>query len=99
MFVLLEQIPKDQGVLTVLEYMANMVDFESAVQQCLEYFLELAKEEGGIDLNASGKRLVAVAMKNNSMDTNIQVLGCKLYNHLVVGSKFKLYEMLETSIS
>ncbi|KAL5011496.1 hypothetical protein ScPMuIL_010047 [Solemya velum] len=58
-----QQIPKDQGVMTVLEYMANMVDFESAVQQSLEYFLEMAKEEGG----------------------NIQLLGCKLYNHLVVG--------------
>ncbi|XP_052790409.1 serine/threonine kinase-like domain-containing protein STKLD1 isoform X2 [Mya arenaria] len=78
-------VPRGQGVLVVLEYLASHVDYESCVQEALDYLLELAKSEDGLSLDPRGKKLVAMAMKNNMQDDKIQISGCKVLNSLLVG--------------
>ncbi|XP_060595198.1 serine/threonine kinase-like domain-containing protein STKLD1 isoform X3 [Ruditapes philippinarum] len=77
-------VPKGQGVLKVLEYLANMVDYDECVKEALEYLLELSKSEGGLNLDPRGKKLVAMAMKNNMTDAEIQISGCNVLNSLVM---------------
>jgi len=36
-------------------------------------------------LVSRGKKLIAMAMKNNMSEENIQVLGCKVLNNLAAG--------------
>lgn len=81
-------VPRDQGVLKVLEYLANHIDFESCVSQALEYLLELSKTEEGLYLDPKGKKLVAMAMKNNMTDVNVQVAGCYVLNSLVIAGLY-----------
>lgn len=45
-------VPRDQGVMKVLEYLANMVDYENCVRDALSYLLEVAKSEEGLLLDA-----------------------------------------------
>ena len=82
-------VPKDQGVLRVLAYLANYIDFESCVSQALEYLLELSKTEEGLHLDPKGKKLVAMAMKNNMPDQSIQVTGCNVLNSLVIAGWYR----------
>jgi hypothetical protein len=49
--VFIGPVPKGQGVLKVLEYLANMVDYDECVKEALEYLLELSKSEGGLNLD------------------------------------------------
>ncbi|XP_053380430.1 serine/threonine kinase-like domain-containing protein STKLD1 isoform X2 [Mercenaria mercenaria] len=77
-------VPRGHGVLKVLEYLANMVDYDSCVQEALAYLLELSKSEGGLNLDPRGKKLVGMAMKNNMTDSEIQIHGCNVLNSLVM---------------
>ena len=81
-------VPRDQGVLRVLEYVANYIDFESCVSQALDYLLELSKTEEGLHLDPKGKKLIAMAMKNNMTDKNIQITGCNVLNSLVIAGLY-----------
>ena len=81
-------MPRDQGVLRVLEYLASHIDFESCVSQALDYLLELSKTEEGLYLDPKGKKLVAMAMKNNMTDQNVQITGCNVLNSLVIAGMY-----------
>lgn len=84
---LLGPVPRDQGVLRVLEYLANNIDFETCVSEALDYLLELSKTEQGLYLDPRGKKLVAMAMKNNMTDKNVQITGCNVLNSLVIAGE------------
>ncbi|XP_052222133.1 serine/threonine kinase-like domain-containing protein STKLD1 isoform X1 [Dreissena polymorpha] len=79
-------VPRGQGIFKVLEYIASLVDYEGCVRGALEYLLELAKSEDGLSLDPRGKKLIAMAMKNNMVDRDIQIHGCNVLNSLVIGA-------------
>ncbi|KAL3870906.1 hypothetical protein ACJMK2_038937 [Sinanodonta woodiana] len=80
-------MPRDQGVLKVVEYLASMVDFESCVQEALDYLVELSKQEEGLHIYPKGKKLIAMAMKNNLTSKEIQVAGCTVLNNLIYSAE------------
>ncbi|KAL3870943.1 hypothetical protein ACJMK2_038971 [Sinanodonta woodiana] len=80
-------MPRDQGVLKVVEYLASMVDFESCVQEALDYLVELSKQEEGLHIYPKGKKLIAMAMKNNLTCKEIQVAGCTVLNNLIYSAE------------
>jgi len=52
LIVTLGPVPRDQGIVKVLEYLASMVDYETCVKDALSYLLEVAKSEEGLQLDA-----------------------------------------------
>ncbi|KAL4218629.1 JUN phosphorylation [Mactra antiquata] len=79
--------PRNQGVMKVLEYLANMVDYESCVREALSYLMELSRSDDGLNLDPRGKKLVAMAMKNNMTDSQVQISGCNVLNSLVMSAE------------
>ena len=77
-------MPKEGNILRVLEYLANMVDYEDCVRDALEYIVSLAKDNENFALDTSSKRLVKAAMRNNLQVQEIQIAGCNIFNNLVI---------------
>ena len=78
------ELPRDQGVRSVVQYLANMVDYEDCVRSALEYLVELAKEVDVFEIDFSGKRMIKAAMRNNLLDKDIQIAGFNILNSLIV---------------
>lgn len=83
-FIFAVELPRDQGVRTVVQYLANMVDYEDCVRSALEYLVELAKEVDVFEIDFSGKRMIKAAMRNNLLDKDIQIAGFNILNSLIV---------------
>ncbi|KAJ8300816.1 hypothetical protein KUTeg_022335 [Tegillarca granosa] len=79
-----KNVPRDQGILPVIEYLAKMVDFEDCARQALEYLVELAKQEDTSEIDARAKRLIKFAMRNNLEDKDIQIFGCSVFSNLII---------------
>ncbi|KAK3087169.1 hypothetical protein FSP39_002522 [Pinctada imbricata] len=81
-------LPKEGNILKVLEYLANMVDYEDSVKEAMEYLVSLSKEEEEVfTLDASSKRLVKAAMRNNLQSLEIQIAGCNIFNSLIISAE------------
>ncbi|CAG2251306.1 STKLD1 [Mytilus edulis] len=78
------ELPKGQGIRPVVQYLANMVDYEDNVRSALEYLVELAKEVEVFEIDASGKRMIKAAMRNNLLDKDIQIAGFNILNSLII---------------
>lgn len=84
------EVPKDQGVRKVVQYLANMVDYEDCVRSALEYLVELAREMEVFEIDASGKRMIKAAMRNNLLDKDIQIAGFNILNSLIITGRIVL---------
>ncbi|XP_060069798.1 serine/threonine kinase-like domain-containing protein STKLD1 [Ylistrum balloti] len=77
-------VPKDGGLIRILEHLATYIDYEEQVLESLTLILEMCKESETFQIDASGKRLISVAMRNNLQNENIQITGCSIFNRLLV---------------
>ncbi|XP_033732002.1 serine/threonine kinase-like domain-containing protein STKLD1 isoform X2 [Pecten maximus] len=77
-------VPKDGGLIRILEHLANCIDYEEQVLESLSLILEMCKESETFQIDASGKRLISVAMRNHLQNENIQITGCSIFNRLLV---------------
>ncbi|XP_021369620.1 serine/threonine kinase-like domain-containing protein STKLD1 isoform X2 [Mizuhopecten yessoensis] len=77
-------VPKEGGLIKVLEHLATNIDFEEQVLESLSTILEMCKESETLQVDATGKRLISVAMRNNLPQENIQITGCSIFNRLLV---------------
>lgn len=77
-----KSVPRDRGIMPVVEYILDNLINESCVKQGMQYLAELTKEENST-LSDSGKRIVAKAMKDYVQEADIQVWGCTILNNIV----------------
>lgn len=93
LFYLSAELPKGQGIRPVVQYLANMVDYEDNVRTALEYLVELAKEVEVFEIDASGKRMIKAAMRNNLLDKDIQIAGFNILNSLIITGRVVWIEL------
>lgn len=77
-------IPKDGGLIRILEHLAHYIDYEEQVLESLCLILDMCKESETFQVDASGKRLISIAMRNHLQNEQIQITGCSIFNRLLV---------------
>ncbi|ESP03243.1 hypothetical protein LOTGIDRAFT_237772 [Lottia gigantea] len=75
---------ESQGLLSILEHIAKSIDHEVQVRDGLQQLIGLTDKDTGVLLDDRSKKLVAMAMKNNINDKDIQIAGCSVLNNLVL---------------
>ena len=76
-------LPRNKGIPAVVEYLVDNLGNETCVKNSFEYLVELTKETG-VTMEATGKKIIAKAMKDYMSEEDVQVMGCQILNNLVV---------------
>ena len=76
-------LPRDRGILPVMEYLRDNIANESCVKQALEYLAILMKEEGA-SLDKTSKLVIVKAMRDYISEVDIEVSGCSILNNLII---------------
>ena len=84
-----EPVPKERGIVAVVDYLLDNLVNEACVKQAMPMLVALTKEEGAT-MDTNSKRVVAKAMKDYMVEWDIQMWGCQIFNNLVITGRFSV---------